>query len=183
MQHLGTKVLETERLVLRQFCCEDAGDMYKNWASDAKVTEFLTWPPHESVEVTKKLLENWIASYEDLSCYNWVIALKDGKEIIGNISVVKLDERVEAAEIGYCMGRHWWGQGIMAEALKAVIAFLLDEVGMNRIAACHDRNNPNSGKVMVKAGMKWEGVFREAEVNRHGHRYDKVVHSVLKSER
>lgn len=52
MNHLGTKRLETDRLVLRRFVPEDAADMYRNWASDPEVTKFLTWPPHSSVEVS-----------------------------------------------------------------------------------------------------------------------------------
>lgn len=182
MQNQGTKTIETDRLLLRRFRYDDAEYMFRNWASDSEVAEFLTWPPHESVEVTKILLDNWIARYADLSYYNWVIELKDTKEVIGNISVIKLEERIEAAEIGYCMGKLWWGQAIMPEALKAVIAFLFDEVGLNRIAACHDSNNPKSGKVMVKAGMKFEGVLRAAAINRHGI-YDKVWYSILKNER
>lgn len=181
MQHKGTITLETDRLILRQFRNDDAEYMFKNWASDSKVTEFLTWQPHENVEVTKELLNNWIHRYSDLSFYNWVIERKDMGEIIGNISVIKLEEKIEAAEIGYCMGSRWWGQGIMPEALNAVITYLFDEVGMNRIAACHDSNNPKSGRVMVKAGMKLEGILREAAKNRHG-RYDKVYYSILKSD-
>ena len=182
MQHTGTKTLETDRLLLRQFRIDDAEYMFKNWASDSKVTEFLTWPPHENVEVTKNVLENWINKYSDLSFYNWVIEFKDIGEIVGNISVIKLDDRIEAAEIGYCMGSQWWGQAIMPEALGAVITYLLDDVGINRVAACHDSNNPKSGRVMVKAGMKLEGVLRESAINRHG-RYDKVQYSILKSDR
>lgn len=181
MQNKGTKTLETDRLVLRQFRYNDAEYMFKNWASDPKVTEFLTWPPHTNIEVTKTVLNNWIERYSDPSVYNWVIELKNTKEIIGNISVIKLDEKIEAADIGYCMGTIWWGQAIMPEALKAIITFLFDEVNLNRIAACHDSNNPKSGKVMIKAGMKLEGVLRASAINRHGV-YDRVWYSILKNE-
>lgn len=182
MQNQGTKMLKTDRLILRQFRYDDAGNMFKNWASDSKVTEFLTWPPHTDIEVTKAILHDWIPRYSDLSYYNWVIELNKTSEIIGNISVVKLDEKIEAAEIGYCLGRNWWGQAIMPEALSAVIAFLFDEAGLNRVAACHDSNNPNSGRVMAKAGMKLEGVLRASAINKNGI-YDKVWYSILKNER
>lgn len=69
----------------------------------------------------------------------------------------------------------------MAEAVKAVIAFLFEEVGVNRIAARHDVNNPNSGKVMQKAGMKYEGTLRQADRNNQGI-IDYAIYSVLKSE-
>lgn len=131
MENKGTKILETERLVLRPFRYEDAEDMFKNWASDPEVTQFLTWPAHTDVEVTKSVLDSWIKMYPDQSFYNWGIELKDTNEIIGNISAVKTDEKIQAADMGYCMGKKWWGQEIMPEALMAVITYFFDEVGFN----------------------------------------------------
>ncbi|MBD5157675.1 MAG: GNAT family N-acetyltransferase [Butyrivibrio sp.] len=181
MQHKGTVKLETQRLILRRFVTDDAPKMYENWASDPDVTEFMTWPPHESAELTRALLEDWIKQYSDASYYNWVIELKEIGEPIGSISAVKLDENISAAEIGYCMSKKYWGREIMPEALKAVIAFLFDEVGLNRIAATHDVNNPKSGRVMEKAGMKTEGILRAGGRNNQGI-CDSVVHAILKSD-
>ena len=183
MHNKGTRPLETRRLILRPFQHSDAADMYKNWASDPEVTEFLTWPTHTDIEITKAVLGGWIDGYSDPSHYNWVMELKDGGEIIGNISVVKLVEKIEAAEIGYCMGKAWWGQEFMPEALRTVIAYLFDEVGLNRVAAWHDTNNPKSGRVMVKAGMKLEGVLRASAIHRNGVIYDKACYSILRNER
>ena len=78
-------------------------------------------------------------------------------EPIGTISVVRLEDKVREAEIGYCIGRNWWHRGFVSEALSAVIDFLFAEVGMDRVSATHDVNNPNSGAVMRKCGMKSEG--------------------------
>ena len=182
MNKLGTKRIETERLILRRFVIEDAEDMYNNWASDTEVTKFLTWPTHPSVDITSMLLQDWISKYEDGGYFNWVIELKETGRAIGNISVVRLKEEIEAAEIGYCMSRTYWGQGIMPEALRAVMDFLFDEVGLNRVAACHDANNPKSGRVMDKAGMKQEGVLRRAGRNNLGI-CDKVWHAAIKDDR
>lgn len=181
MNNKGTKTIETDRLILRQFRIEDAEDMYNNWATDAEVTRFLTWSPHPDINFTKGLLEDWIARYSELTSYNWVIELKETGAVVGNISVVKLNEKIEAADIGYCMGKAWWGRGIMPEALKAVIAYLFEEVGLNRVAACHDVNNPKSGRVMQKAGMTKEGVLRAAGRNNQGI-CDEVWYSIIKSE-
>lgn len=95
---------------------------------------------------------------------------------------MKLDEAVSAAETGYCLGRAWWGNSIMPEALTAVMTYLFDEVGLNRIAARHDRNNPKSGRVMEKSGMKLEGILREAGRNNCGI-CDEVCYSALKRDR
>jgi ribosomal-protein-alanine N-acetyltransferase len=64
------------------------------------------------------------------------------------------------AHIGYCIGRKWWHSGITSEALESVIQFLIEEVGLNRIESRHDPRNPNSGAVMKKCGMKYEGTLR-----------------------
>lgn len=73
MIHTGTVPLETERLILRRFVPEDAEEMYTNWASSDKVTEFLTWPPHPNVETTRALLDEWISQYSKDDFYNWGI--------------------------------------------------------------------------------------------------------------
>lgn len=181
MENKGTKRLETERLILRQMKVSDAEDMFNNWSSDPEVTKFLTWPPHASLEVTRATVERWGNSYSDPTFYNWAIELKAEGIVVGNISVVRMNEKVESADIGYCMGTVWWGKGIMAEALKAVIDYLFAEVGLNRVAACHDKNNPNSGRVMDKAGMQVEGILRASGLNQQGI-CDMVWHSILRSE-
>lgn len=182
MKQVGTKRLETDRLILRRFVIEDAEDMYRNWASDSEVTKFLTWPTHSSVDATRWLLEKWIANYSEGGYFNWAIEYKQNGQVIGNISVVKLNEAIEAADIGYCMSRSLWGNGIMPEALKAVLDFLFEEAELNRVAACHDVNNPKSGRVMDKAGMKLEGILRQAGKNNVGI-CDEVWHSMVKADR
>ena len=181
MENKGTKRLETRRLILRQIEIRDVEDMFNNWASDSEVTKFLTWPPHASLEVTKKTVENWVDSYSDPAFYNWAIELKGEGIVVGSISTVRMNESVESADIGYCMGKAWWGRGIMAEALSAVVDYLFAEVDLNRVAACHDKNNPNSGRVMDKAGMQVEGILRASGRNQQGI-CDMVWHSILRSE-
>ena len=120
MNKAGTQRIETTRLILRRFRLEDAEDMYANWASDSEVSKFLTWPNHSSVAVTKSLLADWIPRYEDGGYFNWVMEHKETGKAIGNISVVKLNENTEAADMGYCMSRAYWGQGLMPEAFAYV---------------------------------------------------------------
>ena len=182
MNKAGTQRIETDRLILRRFRSEDAEDMYANWASDPEVTRFLTWPAHSSVDVTKALLTDWIPRYKDGGFFNWAMEYKDTGKVIGNISVVRLIESIDAAEMGYCMSRAYWGQGLMPEALRAVMDYLFDVVGLNRIAACHDVNNPKSGRVMDKAGMKQEGILRAAGKNNLGI-CDDVWHAMIRSDR
>ena len=182
MNKTGTQRIETHRLILRRYGIGDAEDMYENWASDPEVTRFLTWPTHTDAGVSRRVLGDWIPRYADGGFFNWAIELKETGRVIGNISVVKLNEGTEAADIGYCLGRAYWGRGIMPEALRAVMDYLFDTVGLNRVAACHDVNNPKSGKVMEKAGMKREGVLRGAGRNNQGI-CDEVWYAALKIDR
>ncbi len=180
--HKGTQTIETERLILRKAQDGDGEFMYHNWASDAEVTKFMSWPVHESAAVSQYVLDSWINDYGDVSFYQWVIVLKDISEPIGSISVVQLREEIAEAEVGYCIGRTWWHKGIMSEALKAVIDYLFDEVGMKRIMARHDPNNPHSGGVMRKCGMKYEGTMRAAGRNNQGV-CDALVYAITEIDR
>lgn len=168
MKHLGTKRLETTRLILRRFQMEDAQAIYQNWACDEDVTKFLTWPPHNTIDVTKMVLNDWIPQYKNEDYYQWAIVLKETQEPIGSISVVKQNDAIHMVHIGYCIGKKWWHQGITSEALSCLIKFFFKEVGVNRIESCHDIHNPNSGNVMKKCGMKLEGTHYQADRNNQG---------------
>lgn len=179
MKHLGTKKLETNRLILRQFTIEDTDAMYNNWASDPEVTKYLTWPHHETVEISRSVLNDWVSQYSNEVCYQWAIVLKEnGNEPIGSIAAVRIDDTIEMVHMGYCIGKRWWKQGITSEALDALIKFFFEEVGVNRIELRHDPRNPNSGKVMQKCGLKYEGTHLEADWNNQG-RCDSVMYAIL----
>ena len=173
MNHVGTRELRTDRLVLRRFIIADAPAMYGNWASDDEVTTFLTWPTHTSVDVSRAVLEEWMRDYARDDCYQWAIVpaeptgqLKD--QPVGSISAVEVDDDLSAILIGYCIGRAWWHQGITSEALSAVMDFFFDVVGANRVGCKHDTRNPRSGLVMQRCGMRYEGTLRGAARNNQG---------------
>ena len=168
MKHIGTKNIETERLILRRFTLDDADAMYRNWASDDEVTKYLIWPAHSSVDITKMILADWVESYKNDDNYNWAITLKGNDEPIGSIGVVAKDDETEMVHIGYCIGREYWHRGITSEALKALIDFFFDEVGVKRVESRHDPRNPNSGKVMKKCGMIYEGTKKNSDRNNQG---------------
>jgi ribosomal-protein-alanine N-acetyltransferase len=183
MKHCGTQTLETKRLILRRFTVRDADAMYTNWASDPEVTRYLTWPAHAGVETSRAVLADWTAAYAQESCYQWAIVLKDrADEPVGSIGAVDVSDDIAAVQIGYCLGRRWWHQGIMSEALGAVMDFFFDAVGCNRVAGRHDPRNPHSGMVMQKCGMKYEGTQRSADRNNQGI-CDTSWYALLKDER
>lgn len=180
MEHKGTQTLTTKRLFLRPMTPSDAGEMYENWAKDERVTKYLTWPPHASPEKTKKVLEFWEEEYKKADFYQWGMVY-EGK-LIGSISVVRIDERSEWAELGYCMGYDYWGKGLMTEAARCVIDFLFSQVGVNRITIEHAVKNPASGKVAKKCGMTHEGTKREYFKSAWGEFLDISFWGILRKE-
>lgn len=168
MTHLGTKVIETSRLILRPFILEDAIPAYFNWCSEEEVTQFLTWKPHEDLQFTVKNLFGWVKSYEKKDFYHWAIVLKEINEPIGSISVIEFNNKVDAVHIGYCLGKKWWNKGYTSEAFSGIIPFFFEEVKVKRIESRHDPNNVHSGNVMKKCGLQYEGTLRQADVNNQG---------------
>ena len=168
MKHLGTVKLKTDRLILRRFTNTDDVPMFHHWANDAEVCKYLMWQPHRNITATRQVLKNWILGYGKPNFYQWAIELKDNATLIGSISVTQQDDRCKTVHIGYCIGRDWWGKAYTCEALIRLIHFFFEEVGVNRIEARYDPRNPNSGKVMQKAGLQYEGTLYESDWNNQG---------------
>lgn len=160
LKHGGSLIIHTKRLVLRPYLPGDAQAMFDNWASDPEVTRYLSWQPHSELTVTEDIITQWVESYQSDCVYHWGITMEG--ELIGDISVVQWNERHEACELGYCLSRRYWGQGIMTEAVQSVMRYLFDRVGFHRIAIRHDIENPASGRVMQKAGLHYEGCLKDA---------------------
>ena len=178
MRNLGSIELETKRLFLRRFVVEDAKAMFENWASDSENVRYVTWDPHPNPQVTQASIERWLLHYQEENTYKWAICKKeDPKQVIGDISVVSQDPQKEICEVGYILGKNFWGQGIMTEALTAVLDFLLNEVGFKEIKATYVSLNPASGKVMIKAGMQYVETIPHA-IQRKGYCGDKIIYSI-----
>lgn len=178
--HKGTQIIKTQRLILRKFTIDDANDMFKNWANDERVTRFLTWEPHGNIENTKELLILWCNGYENHENYNW--AIEYSGKVVGSLSVVRINNRDEYAEIGYCLSYEFWNKGIMTEAANAVIDFLFEKVGVNKVCISHAIKNPASGMVAKKCRMTLEGIKREDFKTKNGEFLDIATYSILSKE-
>ena len=178
---MGTITLETNRLVLRKLRQNDAKQMFANWASDSETTKYLTWPPYTSLEQVETFLAKKESRYNETDVYEWGIVLKEKAELIGSISVVNSYPRVKTLEIGYVIGRNYWKQGYMTEALKKVIDYLFTQTPAQRIEATHDSENRASGHVMRKCGMQFEGILRQRSKNNRGI-VDQSIYSILRKD-
>lgn len=167
MKNKGTITLESERLLLRKFKLEDADEVYKNYGSDPEVSKYVVWNQHKSIDDSLNFIKKCIDTYEDLNSYKWLVIEKNSNTIIGSISAVKVDEKNKVVAIGYCYGSKWWNKGYGTETLKRVIKFFFEEIGVETIYAEYLSANIASGKVMAKAGMKYEGVLRNRVIDKN----------------
>jgi ribosomal-protein-alanine N-acetyltransferase len=127
------------------------------------------------------ILNIWVPNYEKEKFYLWAIQPKDADQPIGSISVVESNEDADWVEIGYCIGKNWWHRGYVSEAMDAVVRFFFEEVAVLRIQARHDPRNVNSGAVMRKCGMTYEGTLRRSDRNNQGI-CDAAIYSILREE-
>lgn len=181
MEHKGTVKLENDRIILRPFVVEDYESVYKKFESDYAITKYLRWKAAENIEVAVEVVNGWIENYKNKNFYQWAIVPKDFGEPIGTISVVEMNEQIDKVHIGYCIGSQWWHQGYTSEALAIIIPFFFERVKVNRIESQHDPNNPNSGRVMEKCGMKYEGTLRQNDWSNQGI-VDASMYGLLKSD-
>ena len=152
-------VLETERLILRPFVAADAPTV-EELAGDPEVAGPTLNIPHP---YPAGLAAEWIASHPGNAArgevYTFGIERKAGGTLLGAISAT-LAPRHCRAELGYWLGRPYWGQGYTSEAARRVTAFCFDELGLHRVQATCFIGNVASSRVMEKAGMQREGVLR-----------------------
>lgn len=149
LNHKGTVTLQTERLLLRPFSTADAQAMYDNWATDPEVTKFLTWERHRSVQDTLAFLSS--LDYNKPDVYQWAIVYQG--VVIGSISITEIDENARIGAFGYCIGRSFWRQGIMSEAVQALLPFLFDEVGFHRVEIDHAEKIQLPAQLPKKAAL------------------------------
>ena len=179
MKHAGTQEIHTERLFLRKILPDDAEVMFRNWANDAEVTRFMRWAAHKDADETRKTIQDWFDGYSNKT-YHWGICIKGG-EIIGSLGIFNVNESDGCAEMGYCIGRKWWGQKYTTEAVKAVIRYMFENTDIERIEAFHSVLNPASGKVMLNAGMRCEG-FARHKYKAHGVFHDCDMYAIVRED-
>jgi len=182
MKYLGSKTLETERLVLRKIKIEDAQIAFNNWCSSETVDKYVLWKKHPSVQTTIEQYKRWIEEYNNEKTFRWMVELKENNDLIGTIDVSPRFIKYDSCEIGYCYGEKYWNNGYGTEALKAVIKYLFEECDAELINAEFMENNPASGRVMEKAGMKFEGRLRSRVIDKNNIRNDLLSYSITKEE-
>lgn len=147
------KTIETERLILRELKETDLEDIYHNWASDDEVTKYLEWNTHETIDITKIVLNGWLKAYEMTPCYRFGIVNKETNELMGMIDVVKFINDNEPF-IGFSSGKRFWNNGYMSEALSALLK-LLKEDGYHKFHTWSLKENVAAIRVIEKNNFKY----------------------------
>ena len=172
--------LRTERLVLRPFRPSDAADV-QLLAGAPEIADTTLSIPHPYED---GMAEAWIAGHRDRfgkgeEVVFAVQRLEDGA-LIGSIGL-RLRQDHQRGELGYWIGRPYWGQGYCTEAARAVLRWAFRSMRLNRVYACHFARNPASGRVMQKLGMRREGLLR-AHVRKAEGFEDLVYYGMLRSD-
>ena len=153
MQEKIINEIVTERLRFRKIEAKDSQAFFDTWASDDFVTQYLTWPSHKNVDMTKMVVDMWLKEYqENESCFRYGLVLKDTNELIGMIDVVGMKE--DCPVIGYVLGRKYWSQGYMTEAFLKTIDLLFKK-GYAGIFIEADERNIGSNKIIRKNGFEF----------------------------
>jgi [ribosomal protein S5]-alanine N-acetyltransferase len=145
--------IEGPRLLLRLPVIDDAGPLYQRIGRDPQVTKYLLWTPHPDVAATRQVITERMNVQPQVR--TWVMVLQHSDEIVGMLSCAR--PMPYAAEIGYSLGRRWWGKGLMSEALDMLMSTLQEDSAVYRVwATCHV-DNERSVRLLERAGLTMEG--------------------------
>jgi RimJ/RimL family protein N-acetyltransferase len=173
-------VLRTPRLVLRAFAMDDVAKIYP-LANDREVAQNLASLPHPYLpEMAVEWLETLPALNEAGTRHVWAITL-DFTTLVGAIGLHDIDREHSNSELGYWIGKDFWGRGYATEAASAVVKYALDDMTLERVYAKHFARNPQSGRVLEKIGMQREGVMRR-HFRKWGEFQDCVLYGILRGE-
>lgn len=172
------KTLETERLILRNFKESDLDDFYE-YAKVPGVGENASWPHHEKIESTKKILKDFIEKDEV-----YALVLKEKNKVIGSLGIHKTTKFKEnksdvKREIGYVLSKDYWGKALMPEAVKAAIKYAFEELNVDVLLCGHFNFNLKSKRVIEKCGFEFyaDGVYKSESL---GKTFDEKIYNITK---
>ena len=158
--YIQQHTIQTQRLMLRPFTLKDVPDV-KRLAGDREIAATTLLIPHPYED---GMAQEWIKThpktFQEGTAVNFAIALRESGELCGAIGL-GINKKNNNAELGYWIGKPYWGKGYCTEAAKAVLQYGFEVIGLHRIQATHFSHNPASGRVMQKIGMSYEGCLRQ----------------------
>ncbi len=158
-----TVKLETERLILRRWEESDAEDLYK-YASNPDVGPIAGWPPHQSIDESRNVIKTVFCGAEA-----YAVCLKSDNRAIGAIELklnghTDMTEKDDECELGYWLGKPFWGQGLMPEAVREMLRHGFQDIGMNKVWCGYYEGNTKSKRVQEKAGFQYQWTTEGVDV-------------------
>ena len=175
-----TMKIRGERIILRPLQKEDAGSLF-NHANDLDIARYTLLPHPYTLKTALDFINITKKNREKKKAFEFGIELMETEKIIGMISLMNIDEKNKNAEIGYWLGKKYWGKGIMREAVKLILQFGFKKLKLERIYAKVLHPNVASAKLLEKSGLRYEGRLRRATLRR-GRWYDDLCFGILKTE-
>ena len=146
------------RLRLRRPRLDDAERAFESYASDAAITRYLTWTAHSSAAQTREQFQQWIDAWDLRMGHRvWLVQRLDDEALMGTIGFTAWFHRIE---VGFALGKAFWGRGYMPEALGEVCRAAFADARIFRVQALCDEENRRSARVLEKVGMQYEGRLR-----------------------
>jgi len=168
--------LETERLLLRPWSLADLDDLYE-YSHDPRVGLMAGWPAHIHKADAQSALEQYLSQE-----YHWAVVWKKGQKVIGAIKLNPEHNRGRyyAKAISFALSPAYWGQGIMTEAAKCVIAFAFEELKIDLLSAFHYAENHRSKRVLEKCGFQYEITLQKSVQRFDGQWMDMACYCILR---
>jgi RimJ/RimL family protein N-acetyltransferase len=173
-------VLKAERVELRWIRASDAAALFE-WHSDPVITRYLSLPPWTQADEALKKIERTLEAYDTGAHLNFIVEHAADAAPIGMAGLFHLHETSRRAEIGYMLARAHWGQGLMHEALVALVDYAFSALDLNRLEADIDPRNQASAKSLERLGFRKEGHLRERWIV-NGEVSDTAFYGLLRSE-
>ena len=149
---MSESVIAGDRIALRTPRIDDAEALFAAVTSNPEVTRYLSWPPHRDVEETRSVITGLFNVGID---HTWLITLRDSGELVGQIGY--LDTEPHAVQLGYALGRQFWGRGLAGEALELLVDHLRANPALFRVAAFVHPDNLRSARLLERVGFTVEG--------------------------
>ena len=174
-------ILTTERMILRRWEEGNAEDLYQ-YASDPAVGPMAGWQPHQSIDESRYIIKTIVGGAEA-----YALCLKSDNRAIGAIELMlnghtDLTERDDECELGYWLGKPFWGQGLMPEAVREMLRHAFEDLGMRKVWCRYYEGNTKSKRVQEKVGFKYQRTAKEVDVPLMHEKRTDHVNAITKEE-
>jgi ribosomal-protein-alanine N-acetyltransferase len=172
--------LQTERLVLRQIVQSDADDLFRIF-SDAEIMQYWSCRPYTSAEQAHKLIESMALAIDNGIGVHWAVTLAGDDRLIGKCGYNEWHKVHRRGDISYMLARDFWGQGVVSEALRAMLDYGFGPMNLHSVEAGVTPGNDASTRMLEKLGFRLEGHLRES-FWAEDRFVDSLIYSLLRQE-